>query len=82
MTFTPNNSWLWKHPDYVEARDRVTAASVALESLEDEMYVFRTTLLDPDKIAEHKATFEAAKKARREVLLRLMTEHSKREEHR
>ena len=77
MTFTPNNSWLWKHPDYIEARDRVTAASVALQSLEDDMYVFNTVPLDRETIAEQKARFEAAKEARREVLLRLMNENSK-----
>lgn len=77
MTFTPNNSWLWKHPDYVKAVDRVTAASVALESLEDEMYVFNTVPPDPEKIAEQKARFEAAKTERREVLRRLMNENSK-----
>jgi hypothetical protein len=77
MLFTHYNSWLWSHPDYVEAVDRVTAASVALQSLDDEMYVFNTVPLDPEKIAEQKARFEAAKKDRREVLRRLMTEHSK-----
>ena len=77
MIFTPSNSWLWKHPDYVEARDRVTAASIALQDLEDEMYVFGTIRLDPERIAEQKERFEAAKNARREVLLRLMNEHSK-----
>jgi hypothetical protein len=76
MTFTPNNSWLWKHPDYLRAVDRVTAASIALQSLEDDMNVFKTIPLDTEKIAEQRAGFETAKQARREVLLRLMNEHS------
>jgi len=77
MTFTPDNSWLWKHPDYVAARDRLAAASAALESLEDDMYIFRTEPLDLEKIEDRKTQVKAAKQARREVLLRLLAEHLK-----
>jgi rRNA processing protein Krr1/Pno1 len=77
MTFTSDNSWIWRHPKYIEAIDRVMAASMALQCLEDEMYVFERIPPDLEKIAEQKANFEAAKTARREVLLQLMNEHSK-----
>jgi hypothetical protein len=77
MTFTPDNSSLWKHPDYIAARDRLSAASAALESLEDAMYIFKTEPLDLEKIEDRKTQVKAAKQARREVLLRLLAEHLK-----
>jgi hypothetical protein len=77
MTFTPDNSSLWKHPDYIAARDRLSAASGALESLEDAMYIFKTEPLDLEKIEDRKTQVKAAKQARREVLLRLLAEHLK-----
>jgi hypothetical protein len=77
MTFTPDNSSLWKHPDYIAARDRLSAASAALESLEDAMYIFKTEPLNLEKIEDRKTQVKAAKQARREVLLRLLAEHLK-----
>jgi hypothetical protein len=77
MTFTPDTASLWEHPDYVAARERLSAASAALESLEDAMYIFKTEPLDLEKIEDRKARVKAAKQARREVLLRLLAEHLK-----
>ena len=77
MTVTPDNSFLWKHPDYIAAKDRLSAASAALESLEDAMHIFKTEPLDLEKIEDRKTQVKAAKQARREVLLRLLAEHLK-----
>jgi hypothetical protein len=77
MTFTPYNAWLWQHPDYVKASERVSEARRAFDSLHETMSVFETVPLDSEKIAEHKARVDAATEARREVELRLTNEHSK-----
>ena len=77
MTFTPDNSSLWKHPDYIAARDRLSAASAVLESLEDAMYIYKTEPLDLEKIEDRETQVKAAKQARREVLLRLLAERLK-----
>ena len=77
MTFTSDNSRLWKHPDYVAAKDRLATASAILETLEDDMYIFKTEPLDLEKIEKQKAEVKAAKQARREVLIRLLAEQLK-----
>jgi hypothetical protein len=77
MTFTSEHARLWKHPDYIAAKDRLASALAILETLEDNMYIFKTEPLDLEKIEKQKARVKAAKQARREVLIRLLAEQLK-----
>jgi|GEM_PF-7072071 hypothetical protein len=73
MTFTPKDMWLHEHQEYIDAVERVIEESIALYELEEPE--------DHDARARQRSNFKAAIEARREVLLRLMDEHSKGGEH-
>jgi hypothetical protein len=82
MIFTPKDMWLYENQEYRAVAERVIEESIALDKLQDAMFVFRTEPEDHEAIARQRSKLKAAIEARREVLLRLMNEHPKGGEHR
>ena len=65
--------WLYEHQEYCDVVERGIEESIALYELEEPE--------DHDARAKQRSKYKAAIEARREVLLRLMDEHSKGGEH-
>jgi len=63
----PKDIWLYAHQEYIAAVERVIEESIALDELDDAMFVFRTTPADHEALATQRSKFKAAIKARREV---------------